>query len=178
MTAQETLTRLGISPWGYSDKHASITLQDATVRGHAISVSAAAEDENPLNNLPSWANKLFFDPLFQVPSISSTATFSQHPWSGGARTSGVTVQDSHLIASGNVSLATNSAVDASVEAISTINCQEVSAVVSHVAIAFSRGIGTAQTLVSGNTTIQSGDSVTISSRSRTRPWRGPRCSGT
>src|SRR5262245_46257817 len=160
MTAEDKETRLNILPWGYSDKQVGITVQNAAPKGASVDLEAAAEDKNPQDNFPSWANKIFFDPLFQVPSylINSLMIPASVQWRGS--NAGVTVQDSNLNASGAVTLSTSAIVDASVNAITTINKANP---LSHVAIAFGRGTGTAQTFVRGSTQIVAGGEVDITS---------------
>ena len=158
--------RLGISPWLGSDKDVSVTLKDAKLKAKNIKVTANAEDFNPTNDLPSWVNKLVVDPLFQTASypLGSLVIPASVQWRGSK--SGIMVDGANIEAtSGKVTIASTSTVDSTVNAISTANnLNTVSKFASRAAIAFGRGLGDAQTVVKGNSSITASGDVSVTAK--------------
>ncbi len=161
ITGEDKQLRLGLSPWGYSDKSVNITVDGATLKGGNVTLAANTEDFNPASEAPAWAQKALIDPAVTTASylISSFTIPISGQWRGSQ--SGVTVKGATDIdATGTVDISTTAIVDSSVKAISLAKRDSPT---SKFAAAYGRAVGDAQTTIEGTTTIDAGGSVKIKS---------------
>lgn len=121
LTAEDKEPRLGLTPWGYSDKQVSISLDGATVKGKDITLQANAEDENPFSELPKWVQKGVISPFVQSPLVQLQNLFLPLSVEVRGSDAGITIQDAAIAGTGRVDIRSTAVVDSSVQAISTIN---------------------------------------------------------
>ncbi|NET73464.1 MAG: DUF4347 domain-containing protein, partial [Sphaerospermopsis sp. SIO1G2] len=171
ITGEDIAQRLGgvTTIFGYSDKSVDIDLTSATLKGADVVVTGAAEDFNPFSQAPEWVQKAFIEPTTSA-SAYAINNFTI-PISAQVRGSvaNITVDGTNIDASGKVEITTSATVDSSVKAISIIGTQPTAAqrAISRFAGAYGQAKGDAQTLVTGNSSIDAGGNVTISSNTAT-----------
>ena len=64
LKAEDIRLRTGLSPWGYSDKEVSITIEDgAKLEGSNVTINATVEDDVPWSEAPKFVQKLAISPF-------------------------------------------------------------------------------------------------------------------
>ncbi|MEO1134451.1 MAG: DUF4347 domain-containing protein, partial [Cyanobacteria bacterium J06639_1] len=168
LKAEDTSVRLGLTPFGFSNKTVRIDVDNATIKGNDITIQADAIDNNPLGEAPSYLQKAVIRPFVNGTAATVFGALSN---SFGLPAASVQVRGSEtkvrldggsIDASGAVNIASNSAVDSSLEAISV-----VSRGLSRMAVAFGFATGKANTTIAGGTTINAGSNVEVLSDVKT-----------
>ncbi|MBD2198648.1 MULTISPECIES: DUF4347 domain-containing protein [Calothrix] len=155
--------------FGFSDKKVEINLNGATIKGANVKVTANAQDYNPFSEEypgSEFVQKMFIEPAtnaaaYAIGNLTIPATVEVR----GSKAE-ITVNSADIDASGIVEITTTATVDSSAKAISLAGTGK-DTLLSRFAAAYGQAKGDAQTLIQGNTTIDAGGNVTISSNTST-----------
>jgi len=149
---------------GYTDQTVKISIENASLEGESVSVVAESEDKSLLEDLPEWLTANFIEPFgeFLVDKFLPKTPISA--MIRGAKAT-VSVQDSEIQSAGDVSLTASSVVDASTEAVAAYD--EILKIAHHFSAGYSQASSTAQTTIGGESLIQAGGDVTVTTDAET-----------
>lgn len=139
---------------GVASKSATVTLTGSSIVGNSVAISAKAEDQNLLKDLP----------ILGMNAISPLTDSAVLPIPLGiqhrAASAEVKLQDSSVNAARDASIVSQTRVDGTVTALSAVSSSR-----THLSISggFSVVQGDAKTLLLGNTAINAGGDVTVAS---------------